>query len=200
MDYQITHLDGRVLHLNCINTVLSQDERGQVVQRIIFDISRRVELENRLKRMSYEDSLTGLFNRNMYNLIIDTSRPGSATRLGVACLDLNGLKSVNDRLGHSAGDELLRRTGAHIRRRFGGRAYRIGGDEFVIIDDTLTETAFRTAMAGLVQAMASDGISVSVGLCWRDRLCSVKDQMEEADRQMYRDKHQFYSRQPLPAP
>ena len=51
----------------------------------------------------------------------------------MACFDINGLKGTNDREGHSAGDLLIHRTAAHIRRVFDGKAYRTGGDEFVVI-------------------------------------------------------------------
>lgn len=195
VDYRITSRDGRPIYLSCTNSLISQEAEGAIVQRFIFDISRRVDLETRLKRLSYEDSLTGLFNRNMFNLVIDGGHVAPTARLGVACLDLNGLKAINDHLGHSAGDELLRRTGGHICRRFGGRAYRIGGDEFVIIDEGRTESAFRAAIDGLGRDMEADHISVSVGLSWREHHCSVKEQFDEADGQMYLDKKQFYHRQ-----
>lgn len=196
VDYRITNRAGQHIYLSCTNSLISQEEEGAVIQRFIFDISRRVDLESRLKRLSYEDSLTGLFNRNMFNLIIDGG-VGHTARLGVACLDLNGLKVTNDRLGHSAGDELIRRTAKHIRQRFQGRAYRIGGDEFVIIDEGAPEGVFRAAVARLCQAMEYDGISVSMGLSWRDHHCSVKAQFDEADSLMYQFKKNFYNQQQL---
>lgn len=196
VDYRITNRAGQHVYLSCTNNLISQEDEGAVIQRFIFDISRRVDLENQLKRLSYEDSLTGLFNRNMFNLIIDGG-VGHTARLGVACLDLNGLKATNDKLGHSAGDELIRRTAKHIRQRFQGRAYRIGGDEFVIIDEGAPEGVFRASVARLCQAMEYDGISVSMGLSWRDRHCSVKEQFDEADSLMYQFKKNFYSQQQL---
>lgn len=196
VDYRITNRAGQHVYLSCTNSLISQEDEGAVIQRFIFDISRRVDLENQLKRLSYEDSLTGLFNRNMFNLIIDGG-VGHTARLGVACLDLNGLKATNDKLGHSAGDELIRRTAKHIRQRFQGRAYRIGGDEFVIIDEGAPEGVFRASVARLCQAMEYDGISVSMGLSWRDRHCSVKEQFDEADSLMYQFKKNFYSQQQL---
>ena len=60
----------------------------------------------------------------------------------MACFDINGLKGTNDREGHSAGDLLIHRTAAHIRRVFEGKAYRTGGDEFVVIDASSGEDAF----------------------------------------------------------
>lgn len=146
----------------------------------------------RLRRMSYEDSLTGLFNRNKYNQILKDDDGKNASRLGVACFDLNGLKQVNDRLGHSAGDDLIQRTAAQLRNFFEGRAYRIGGDEFVVIDDVLEEQAFEAAVQAAQREMEQIGISCSVGSSWRNAHCSVKEQCEEADRLMYQQKRCYY--------
>ena len=95
-----------------------------------------------LKRLSIEDALTGLFNRNKFNQTMERLETASFSQLGVASIDLNGLKNVNDQMGHSAGDSLIRCTADHIGRVFPGRSYRIGGDEFLVIDTELEESAF----------------------------------------------------------
>lgn len=146
-----------------------------------------------LQRMSYEDSLTGLYNRNRFNLLLTDDWVENRMRVGIACFDLNGLKNVNDRLGHSAGDILLRHAADHLRRIFEGKAYRTGGDEFVVVDDELDEAAFRAAVHAVQQGMAEDSIHCSVGISWRDAHCSVKEQYDEADQLMYREKRLFYS-------
>ena len=155
--------------------------------------TRKIEEQTaQLARLSYEDSLTGLFNRNRFNE--ELARDGEHTGLGVIYLDLNGLKAVNDRLGHSAGDQLIRRAANHIRRAFPGRGYRIGGDEFVIIDRSMAEAEFRSAAARLYSQMEEDQISVAMGLSWRGGACSVKQQFDEADRLMYQAKASHYRR------
>lgn len=95
-----------------------------------------------LKRLSFEDALTGLFNRNKFNQTMERLETASFSQLGVASINLNGLKNVNDQMGHSAGDSLIRCTADHIGRVFPGRSYRIGGDEFLVIDTELEESAF----------------------------------------------------------
>ena len=117
----------------------------------------------------------------------------SFSQLGVASIDLNGLKNVNDQMGHSAGDNLIRRTADHIARVFPGKSYRIGGDEFLVIDTVLEENAFRKAISAMQTNMAQDRISVSMGISWRRRNCNIKEQFDEADRLMYRAKAAFYS-------
>ena len=115
-------------------------------------------------------------------------------QLGIAYFDVNGLKTVNDQSGHSAGDTLLRRVALHINKKFNQKAYRIGGDEFVVIDDSMDETSFINAVSFICKEMNRDKISISVGFSWRcSPSCNLKEQYDEADKLMYKDKAAFYS-------
>ena len=142
--------------------------------------------------MSFEDSLTGLCNRNKFNQILDSWQDEHSSPLGLACFDLNGLKKMNDRLGHSAGDNLLRQAADYLRQAFGEAAFRIGGDEFVIIDDTHDEAGFRSLVLSVHRDMELHGISSSVGISWRASACNIRKQFDEADRRMYEEKKKFY--------
>ena len=193
VDFHMDSRDGRRLCLTGTNTFISEDERGQIIQCIAFDVTRRVELEETLKRLSYEDTLTGLFNRNSFNAELRRRHSDPGERLGVACFDINGLKATNDREGHSAGDLLIHRTAAHIRRVFDGKAYRTGGDEFVVIDASSGEDAFFKGVEAVREAMQKDGLHISAGASWRGGNCDIKEQFDEADRRMYEDKKRFYS-------
>lgn len=148
-----------------------------------------------LRRLSFEDALTGLYNRNKFTQMLNASGKETQTRLGVAYFDLNGLKEVNDGLGHSAGDALIRDTADQIRASFDGMAYRIGGDEFVVIDDSRGEEAFHAAVEAVRARMERHGIRCSIGVSWRCFHCNTIEQFEEADRMMYEDKRRFYSLQ-----
>lgn len=146
-----------------------------------------------LKRMSYEDSLTGVYNRNKFNVVLEGTWDQQQGQLGVACFDLNGLKQVNDRLGHGAGDDLIRRTANQIRRFFKGKIYRVGGDEFVVIDETRAETDFRAAVEAVRAGMEREHISCAIGISWRAAPCSVEAQADEADKRMYIEKRHYYN-------
>lgn len=113
--------------------------------------------------------------------------------MGIACFGLNGLKETNDRMGHSAGDELLCKVAGELRKVFGDKAYRIGGDEFVVVDDTLEEAAFQDAVRAAEEGMAAVGICCSVGASWRAGPVCVREQLDEADRRMYEAKRRYYS-------
>ena len=191
--YRVRDRSGQCIHLRCKINLISEGEDGQIIQYSAFNVSRSVELEALLSRLSFEDSLTGLFNRNRFNHDMDNYLSEGKTRLGVASLDLNGLKEVNDQLGHSAGDALLQRTAGHIRRAFPEKGYRIGGDEFIIIDEDLDEAAFASAIQALCQSMENDHIRIACGYAWRAAHCSVKEQLEEADAHMYQSKKRYYS-------
>lgn len=166
----------------------------EYLHKSIDEHKRKIEEQTEiLKKLSFEDLLTGVFNRNKFNLAMQRFEMESFSHLGIASIDLNGLKKVNDQMGHSAGDSLICHTADHIARVFPGKCYRIGGDEFVVIDTELEESAFRKAIATMKENMEKEGISVSVGISWRCSRCNIKEQFDEADRQMYQTKATFYS-------
>ncbi len=145
-----------------------------------------------LRRLSFEDTLTGLYNRNKFSQLLQDDQDARRPWLGVACFDLNGLKQINDRQGHRAGDAFIRGAADQLRQVFPDRIYRIGGDEFVVIDEA-PEEEFRQNVRAVQAGMDRHNISCSVGVCWRQTGCSIQEQIDEADRQMYQAKRLFYS-------
>lgn len=109
---------------------------------VIVDVSSRVrqqrEIENALKASAQTDALSGLPNRASFDAEIarhiDNENP-TRSMLALAFIDLNGFKAVNDKLGHGAGDEVLRIIAARLRElsRANDFIARIGGDEFAIL-------------------------------------------------------------------
>lgn len=166
----------------------------EYLHKCIDEHKSKIEEQTKLlEKLSFEDSLTGLFNRNKFNLDMQSLESDPPSRLGVAAIDLNGLKQVNDLKGHRSRDSLICRTADHIACMFAGSCYRIGGDEFLLIDTELEQDAFLKTIAALKENMAQDGISVSIGISWRGSHCNIEDQFDEADRQMYHAKAAFYS-------
>ncbi|MGI5963683.1 MAG: GGDEF domain-containing protein [Lawsonibacter sp.] len=156
-------------------------------------IAKQTEL---LRRMSFEDSLTGLYNRNKFNQMLDKSLDGQITQLGVACFDLNGLKEKNDQMGHSAGDTLICCVADQLQKAFPGKVYRTGGDEFVVIEDRLDKKSFHEVVYAVQKDMEEVQASCSVGVSWRGENCNVKAQYNEADYLMYQEKRRFYGAHP----
>ena len=111
----------------------------------------------------------------------------------IAYFDLNGLKKINDLQGHQAGDALIRRTAECLLRAFGKKAYRIGGDEFIVIDRESGREAFEACVRDALRAMEESRISISCGTSWRAEHGSIDEQINEADKKMYLAKRDFYA-------
>ncbi len=126
-----------------ISLIRDKDGTPQYTVAMIEDISDRHLLQEELRRQATHDSLTDLPNRAMFldRLTKLFATAGPEARLGLCFLDLDGFKRINDTLGHSAGDQLLR----VIARRFercvadaGHLVARLGGDEFVVLVEQST--------------------------------------------------------------
>ncbi|WP_053225708.1 putative bifunctional diguanylate cyclase/phosphodiesterase [Solirubrobacter soli] len=101
---------------------------------------RRRLRDDHLRRLAFEDSLTGLPNRPLFEQRIADTLAGGAPAV-VAFLDLDEFKQVNDSLGHAAGDRLLEICGERLRNalREGDTVARLGGDEFAILAVEVTD-------------------------------------------------------------
>ena len=82
------------------------------LQFFVTDSLTRKREQEKLKYLSYRDMLTELFNRNKYIEVLERYKNRHVEKVGVAFIDLNGLKKVNDQKGHEAGDELIRNAAA----------------------------------------------------------------------------------------
>ncbi len=145
-----------------------------------------------LERLSFEDTLTKLYNRNKYNEVIDQCTITPPSSLGIAYFDLNGLKAMNDEFGHKAGDNLLKNTAQNIQLVFSGYSFRFGGDEFVVIVPNLDEAAFMQKVEQVCQLMKLKQISISYGISWCGADNNIARQLHEADERMYENKKKHY--------
>ena len=114
---------------------VNRENANRVVYTVqnIDDEKRR---EEQLIYISQTDELTKVYNRRFYEQQLSEYSEKSPPKDFVFMLfDLNGLKAVNDSLGHNAGDELIKGVASCLIRTFGnsGQIYRIGGDEFVVM-------------------------------------------------------------------
>ena len=158
------------------------------------------QMMNRLEHISYTDMLTGVNNRNCMNdrigEMIQTTE-GAFSPYGVVFADLNGLKRVNDTLGHSAGDLLLKKAAILLQEIFvGDEIYRAGGDEFMVISLCCKEE-FETKVA-ILKARSSDPdhVCFAVGSCFCNEETDIREAMANADDDMYINKKQYYDSHP----
>ena len=111
----------------------------------------------------------------------------------MAFIDVNGLKEINDRFGHDAGDKLLQ-TGAAIMQSSvtKGNLYRVGGDEFVVICLDVEEANFGEIIQQLKNNLNRKEYRAAVGSAWTHSCRNLKEIIRIADQKMYEDKKQFY--------
>lgn len=169
----------------------------------VVDVTARKQSEFALQQLSISDELTGLHNRRGFLSLAEqnlklaqrTGRP-----LALFFIDLNGMKQINDRLGHEAGDQALRETAALLRATFRNSdvVARLGGDEFAVLaletDHQGTEEA-RRRLEDLLAAQNAESerryvLSLSIGIAFCDlqQLISLDQLLAQADQAMYREK------------
>ncbi|SDI26266.1 HD domain-containing phosphohydrolase [Desulfosporosinus hippei] len=107
----------------------------QVFHGLLRDVTEHKQLENRLEYLSYNDVLTGLYNRRFFEEELKRLDVPRNLPLTIVMADVNGLKLINDSFGHIMGDELLQKVSSAIAKgcRSGDIIARLGGDEFVIL-------------------------------------------------------------------
>jgi len=160
--YRLQHADGRWLWVETVGRPVT-GPNGAIteIQSATRDITARLEQEQRLARLALADSLTGLPNRAAMTQYLEDQL---ATEQPVALLflDLDRFKVVNDSLGHSAGDELLRTVASRLAGtcRDGDLVTRLGGDEFVVVAPGLDE-ALALALADRIQRVLAVPVEVA---------------------------------------
>lgn len=120
------------------DVVLSRMSGSDAVLSVARDVSERMSLEVQLRRVAYQDGLTGLLNRVALRERLDEQicvATGSQGSVAVLMLDLDNFKLINDTLGHDAGDAVLIETAARLRATVPSENLvgRLGGDEFAVI-------------------------------------------------------------------
>jgi diguanylate cyclase (GGDEF)-like protein/PAS domain S-box-containing protein len=137
-EYSILTKDGQELWVGQNTQLIVEDGNVTGFQVVARDITERRQMEEKILQMAYHDSLTGLPNRKLFSDrlgIALAQAQRSQKKVGIAMLDLDNFKGVNDTLGHDIGDLLLKvaaeRLSAALRK--GDTVARFGGDEFVLI-------------------------------------------------------------------
>ena len=150
---------------------------------------RRDALDAILRSAAETDALTNLPNRYRFEqYLLDVGERGYS--LAILMFDINYLKETNDTEGHSAGDNLIRTAAQCITSCFGEKSFRIGGDEFAaVVEDCRPETV-QQMIYRFREAEEQENISISVGYAYADNISetTIKQLLDEADKQMYAEK------------
>lgn len=169
-----------------------------------YDRQRRMleKKSKELKKTLNTDTLTGIANRHaFYEDSAGYTEGVIRENLVLVTLDINGLKTVNDRSGHAAGDNLIKATAEVLTEAFSkyGNIYRTGGDEFVAILSCSDEEADRLSevlKAAIIMHCEKTGINVSVSMgiaIWNQNMEMNFFELEKlADANMYKNKNEYY--------
>jgi diguanylate cyclase (GGDEF)-like protein len=167
--------------------------------RLSTSLAQLRELKQELAHQAYHDSLTGLANRLMFRDLVDTALDEAARnayRVAVLFIDLDDFKTVNDTMGHAAGDALLEEVANRIAASVGelGTAARLGGDEFaVLLPDVPNDSEVRAVADRILVSLGDpvnvDGQSVvaqaSIGIASHVGAADAAELMQHADVAMY---------------
>lgn len=171
------------------------------VMEVEDDTQNQKYIRNLYKLLN-TDQLTGIFNRHSFEEEFNSLDP-SKEPVTIAAFDVNELKSINDRLGHGAGDALIIAASTCILKTFGkyGKCFRTGGDEFVAIMHGASgrmgeiSAEFDKNIKNAVPE-GTEGLTISYGYCdsVESPNLSAKEMLALADKRMYEDKSNYYVR------
>ena len=217
-EVRLRHGSGRWMWTLFSGTVVARDGNGRALRMagICYDINAQKELEEQLRQSARTDSLTRLPNRvellNRVDASLRRARQESGYCFAVLFMDFDRFKQVNDTLGHSVGDELLRQIAARLEDSlrpgdafvqtsdFSQMAARIGGDEFVVLLDNIRGDLDAQVVASrLLEVLAEPyqigphrvSSTASIGIVTTAHMADDPDSvLRDADIAMYEAKRQ----------
>ena len=178
--------------------------------QVLRDISERKKIEEQIKAISLTDELTGLFNRRGFFTLTEKEfklADRHKRRMSLIYLDLDGLKAINDKLGHEAGDRALVDAANILRKSFRESDImgRMGGDEFAVlitdgaeadIEQIAVDHIHQNLKIHNEQAGHSYTLLLSMGFAHYDPglPCTISELIKQADSSMYEDKKRHTSK------
>jgi len=164
---------------------------------LIDALREKVEAEEKVRYLSHHDPLTDLYNRGYFEEEMARTERGRRFPVSIMMADLDGLKKINDTMGHAVGDRLIRAAADVLRKsvRAEDVVARVGGDEFALI---LPETDAITVAEILARIRENEvefnrecmgyQVLISIGVATIGEGGSLSDAMKKADERMYQDK------------
>jgi diguanylate cyclase (GGDEF)-like protein len=165
---------------------------------MIRNMTERILMEHRLLKLVERDNLTNLYNRRSFEEVLIRYNGKGAEKIAVISIDINGLKFINDTLGHLAGDKMIIASAEIISDIFNpfGHVSRIGGDEFAVILEQIEESQVEALLNHLVSRVKkynrsnqTGGLSVAYGYSYHSNgLINMEYMFQIADNNMYQNK------------
>jgi len=194
---RIIDLDGRE-RIEETRKVPVIDENGEVwgLVGIASDVTERIELKEKLMKLSYTDSLTEVYNRACFEDKKDELNNEKYLPLGIIMGDVNGLKVVNDTFGHLEGDRLLKEMAQILKKSISQNdlIFRWGGDEFVILMPNCNESKCEQVISNIMDKCNKCDfnlikMSISLGSAIKECLeGDIYKNLKEAEEKLYKQK------------
>lgn len=164
---------------------------------IVNELSKR-RLHEKLKYISYHDSLTGLNNRYKYVEYLRNLESEGLSSIGVIYLDINGLKQINDRYGHNYGDAALITVAETLAEFYDKEGiFRLSGDEFIVFCKNFSRHNFIEKVRELKKVFSNESEDgVSIGYTWDDSEIDMQHLINQAEEMLYVEKQRFYQKNP----
>ncbi len=152
--------------------------------------------EKRIRNLTYKDSLTGLYNRRFFEEEMQRLDTKRQLPISIIIADINGLKIINDSMGHKKGDQLLKKAAGILKEstRQEDILARQGGDEFVLLLPNTEKTGAKTIIKRIrdrTKKTENDALTVSVALGYatKDKINQdINEILKKADNKMYSNK------------
>ncbi|PKO15376.1 MAG: diguanylate cyclase [Chloroflexi bacterium HGW-Chloroflexi-10] len=193
IEVRVPRPDGDRYYITTVKPVLSSSGDVTTVICISKEITDRKLMEQELVRISTHDLLTGIYNRNFFEVELERLKNSRLFPISIIIADLDQLKIVNDRYGHQAGDELLQVVAQVLKSvmRTEDVVARLGGDEFAVLLPQTDEEEVASIVERLrarLDMQEKKDLKLSIGFATgteNDRLDAV---MRLADDRMYLEK------------
>ncbi len=191
--------DGSIVYGE-ISVSLIKDKNGNAIgfRGAGRDITERKKFEEKLKYLSFHDQMTGIYNRLYFENELNRLDRSREYPIAIICMDIDGLKLINDSMGHRKGDEILKACAQVIKKplRSSDILARIGGDEFAAILPHTSEVdaegiirRIRNEIENHNRANPEQVLSISLGIAVASKNGDSLDEVfKKADNLMYRDK------------
>jgi len=203
MDYRLRHSSGEYRWIQDLGTP-NFKSNGEFMGYIghCFDITERRQMEDLLRYQSCYDSMTGIYNRNYFEEELARFERGRDYPISILIADVDGLKNINDTMGHPMGDAVLKQAANVLQSviRTGDVLARIGGDEFGAllpatdadtVEQIVTRIRERLAEHNAVNKELPVGLSLGAATAENNNLAGL---FTLADQRMYADKSVHKSR------
>ncbi len=204
IEFRYLHADGHWVYTD-VRATPKETKDGVISQITIFgrDISYRKKMNDLIQHMAYHDSLTGLPNRLFLHERLEQliEKNEESNQIGVLFIDLDGFKNVNDTMGHSSGDVVLKDMGNRLNQVLAANGFlsRMGGDEFIILLDHIKRAKEAQNLAEKVLSLLKepfliDGVKVyltaSIGISlYPKNGDSVEELIRTSDIALYQAKN-----------